>query len=151
MTSSLIRKFLKNKQCYKRYYTVNLISTYDHVCVIMKSNLIRKPDNHYWICKNNGGTLCTWKNSITNPLWWISGGFPPKADFFRIKRVFLSLQILTSKSVNSRLWMTLNEIWGTFHFRKIKCMLSLVHKWLKDHFFENEDYWLDGKRNYYFK
>ena len=31
------------------------------------------------------------------------GGFPPKADFFRIKQVFLSLQILTSKSVNSRL------------------------------------------------
>ena len=32
-----------------KHYTVNLISTYDHICVIMKSNLIRKLDNHYWI------------------------------------------------------------------------------------------------------
>ena len=35
-----------------KHYTVNLISTYDHICDIMKSNLIRKLDNHYWICRS---------------------------------------------------------------------------------------------------
>ena len=107
-----------------KHYTVNLISTYDHICDIMKSNLIRKLDNHYWICKKQWWQIMHLKEQYNKTLMVDIGWISTQSRFFQDKTGFLIftdsyIKVSKFKALNDFKYNLMTMVSG----RRVKCTL----------------------------
>jgi hypothetical protein len=72
----------------------------------MKSNLIRKPDNHYWICKKQRWQIMHLKEQYNKTLMVDIGWISTQTRFFQDKPGFL---IFTDSYIKVSKFKALND------------------------------------------
>jgi len=72
----------------------------------MKSNLIRKPDNHYWICKKQWWQIMHLKEQYNKTLMVDIGWISTQTRFFQDKTGFL---IFTDSYIKVSKFKALND------------------------------------------